>query len=168
VSAANTVGAAIDATAAALRAAYGEPANWTWGRLHQVQFKESTLGSSGILPLEWYFDPPAIPVAGVDGAIDNNYYQVSRAYPDPNDPDYKPLGLTEIFGVTNGPSYRLTVDMSDLNGARIIITTGQSGNPFAPHYGDMIPMWASGQTIELPFSPENIAAGAVQTLTLTP
>ncbi len=168
INAATTAGAAIDATAAALRKAYGDPANWTWGRLHTVQFKEGTLGSSGILPLEWYFDPAAIPVAGADGAIDNNYYRVSRAYPDPNDPDYVPLGITEVFGVTNGPSYRLTVDMNDLDGAQTVITTGQSGNPFDPHYGDMIGLWARGDTVPLPFSPSSVAASAVQTLTLSP
>ena len=168
VNAATTTGGAIDATAAALRKAYGDPANWTWGRLHQVQFKESTLGSSGILPLEWYFDPPGRPVAGADGAIDNNYYRVSRAYLDPHDSTYVPLGITEVFGVTNGPSYRLTVDMNDLDGARIVITTGQSGNPFDAHYGDMIGLWATGDTVPLPFSPSNVAASAVQTLTLTP
>ncbi|HUG29785.1 MAG TPA: penicillin acylase family protein [Candidatus Limnocylindria bacterium] len=168
VNAADIVGAAIDETAAELRKAYGEPASWTWGRLHQVQFKESTLGSSGILPLELYLDPPARPVPGVDGAVNNNYYRVSRAYPDPADPDYVPLGLDELFRVTNGPSYRLAVDMGDLDGARIMITTGQSGNPFDPHYGDLIPLWAAGETVPLPFSAGNVAAGAFQTLTLTP
>lgn len=168
VDASATVGAAIDTTAAALRKAHGDPANWTWGALHKVQFKEGTLGSSGILPLELYFDPAARPVAGADGAIDNNYARISRAYPDPEDPDYVPLGITEIFGVTNGPSYRLTVDMNDLDGARIIITTGQSGNPFDQHYGDLIPLWIAGETIPLPFSASNVAASAVQTLTLSP
>jgi penicillin amidase len=168
INAATTAGAAIDTTAAELRKAYGDPATWTWGRLHQVQFKESTLGSSGIAPLEWYFDPAARPVAGADGAIDNNYYRVSRAYPDPTDPDYVPLKLTEVFGVTNGPSYRLTVDMGDLEGARIMITTGQSGNPFDQHYGDLIPAWIAGETVPLPFSPENVLASTVKTLTLSP
>lgn len=168
INAATTAGEAIDATAAALRKAYGDPANWTWGALHKVQFKEATLGSSGILPLEWYFDPPAQPVAGADGAIDNNYYQVSRAYPNPNDPGYVPLGITDVFGVTNGPSYRFTIDMNDLDGARIVITTGQSGNPFDAHYGDLIGTWIAGDTVPLPFSPGNVAASATQTLTLSP
>ncbi len=162
------VPAAIDATAAQLRSAYGDPANWTWGRLHQVTFRESTLGSSGIPPLEWYFNPPGRPVAGADGAIDNNYYRVVRAYPDPNDPSFVPLGIKDLFGVTNGPSLRLTIDMSDIDAARIIITTGQSGNPFDPHYGDLIPLWARGETLPLPFSPGNVAAATVQTLTLSP
>jgi penicillin amidase len=161
-------GSAIDAAAADLKQALGDPASWHWGTLHQVTFKEGTLGSSGILPLELYFNPSARAVAGADGTIDNNYYQVSRAYPNPDDSDEKPLGLGQLFSVTNGPSLRFVVDMSDLDAARIVITTGQSGNAFAAHYGDLIPLWATGQTVPLPFSSANITASAIETLTLSP
>ena len=51
---ATVTAAAIDATAAQLRAAYGDPANWTWGKIHTVQFKESTLGTSVVFG--WYFN----------------------------------------------------------------------------------------------------------------
>ena len=162
------VSEAIDGAALELRKAHGDPVNWHWGTLHQVTFKEGTLGSSGILPLELYFDPSGIAVAGADGVINNNYYEISRAYPNPDDPNQRPLGLGEVFAVTNGPSLRFVVDMSDLDGARIVITTGQSGNPFAAHYGDMIPAWATGQSVALPFSSRNVAASAVETLTLSP
>jgi len=165
---AELTGTAIDQVAADLRAAYGDPANWTWGRLHTVTFREGTLGSSGILPLEWYFDAAPRQVAGADGAIDNNYYRLSRAYPDPEDPASVGLGIKDVFSVTNGPSYRFTIDMSDLDGARIIITTGQSGNPFDTHYGDLIDRWAIGDTVPLPFSAGNVAATGTQTLTLSP
>lgn len=158
----------IDQTAASLRQKYGDPGSWAWGRLHQVQFREATLGASGIPPLEWYFDSGSRPVAGADGAVQNNYYRVRRAYPDPERPDAKPPSNVEVFGVTNGPSYRFTIDMADIDGARIIITTGQSGNPGDPHYGDLIPLWADGQTIPLPFSVGTVQASAAQTLTLTP
>jgi penicillin amidase len=168
LSAAELAGKAIDGVAADMRKAFGAPANWTWGKLHTVAFKEQTLGSSGIAPLEWYFDASARAVAGADGAIQNNYYQVSRAYPDPNDATYVPLGVADLFSVTNGPSYRLAIDLNDLDGATIVITTGQSGNPFDTHYGDMIPLWATGGTVPLPFSPGNVAANAAQTLTLSP
>jgi penicillin amidase len=163
---AKVAAAAVDATAAQLRAAFGDPANWTWGKIHTVQFKESTLGSSPLFG--WYFNSAALPVAGADGAIDNTYYQVSRGYLDPNDSSYVPLGIADLYGVTNGPSYRFTVDMSDLDGARIVITTGQSGNPFDTHYGDLVQTWIAGGTVPLPFSPGNVAASAAQTLTLSP
>jgi penicillin amidase len=166
--AAQIVAGVLDATGAAMRRDYGDPAGWTWGAMHTVRFQEATLGSSGILPLEWYFNPAGRPVSGADGAVDNNYYRVSGVYPDPDDPDSVPLSNTRTFAVTNGPSYRLTVDMGDLDGARIVITTGQSGNAFDRHYGDMIQPWVDGQTFPLAFSPTNIAGSTVETLTLTP
>jgi penicillin G amidase len=162
------VAEAIDATGAALRAAFGEPENWTWGNLHQVTFRESTLGSSGLLPLELYFNAQPRAAAGADGAINNNYWQSWRAYPDPDDPASKGVGVDELFDVAGGPSYRLLIDMSDLNGARIVITTGQSGNAFDPHSIDQIPLLLEGESVGLPFSEANILANAAQTLTLTP
>ena len=133
-----------------------------------MDFKEGSLGLSGIGPLEWYFNSGARQVAGADGAVNNNYYQTWRAFPDPEDPDYVPAGLDSLFDVSNGPSYRLTIDMSAIDEARIVITTGQSGNPFDRHYGDLIDDWATGGTVPLPFSWDAIEASAASTLTLTP
>ena len=74
--------------------------------------REATLGSSGIGPLEWYFDKGPFPAPGAAGAVNNTYYRPSRAYPDPDDPTYKPVGIDGVFAVTNLPSYRLTIDMA--------------------------------------------------------
>jgi penicillin amidase len=87
---------------------------------------------------------------------------------DGRDPHYVPVGIDHAFDMTNMPSYRLTIDMRDLDGARLIITTGQSGNPFDRHYNDQIGPWIEGQTVALPFTPAAIAARAASTLTLTP
>ena len=166
--AAQLVNAALDRGGAELRAALGDQSRWTWGRLHTVAFREGTLGSAGIGLLEWYFNSAPRPVAGASGAIDNTYYRERRAYPDPYDATYIPVGIKGVFDVTNGPSYRLTVDMADLDAARIVITTGQSGNPFDRHYGDLIGDWATGGTLPLPFSATAISHATVSTLTLSP
>jgi len=162
------IAAALDKAGGDLRAAFGDSASWSWGRLHTVTFREGTLGSSGIGPLEWYFDAQTIPVNGASGAIDNTYYQERNAYADPTDPEYVPVGLDHVFDVTNGPSYRLAVDMAALDAATIVITTGQSGNPLDRHYADLIAKWASGATIPLPFSRSAIDGSTVATLTLAP
>jgi penicillin amidase len=164
----DVISRAFDATAANLREAVGEPSRWTWGRLHTVDFREQSLGLSGIGPLEWYFNSGPRQVAGADGAIFNNYYQPWRAFDDPYDAEDVPVGLDAVFRVTNGPSYRLTIDMSAIDDARIVVTTGQSGNPFDRHYGDLIDDWASGDTVPLPFSWDAIEASAASTLTLEP
>ena len=137
----------------------GEPDRWTWGRLHTATFKEQTLGESGIGPLEWYFNDGPFPVAGRGRRADaTSVLPLRRAYPDPHDPDVVPVGIDGVFDVTNLPSYRLRIDMSDLDGARIIITTGQSGNPFDRHYSDMIDAVADRRdACRFPFTPAAIA-----------
>jgi penicillin amidase len=79
-----------------------------------------------------------------------------------------PAGLLGIFEITNLPSYRLTIDMSDLDGARIVQTTGQSGNPFDSHYGDLIDEWLSGGSVALPFTTKAVDAAETQRVTLSP
>lgn len=159
---------AMDEAGAELRDAIGSPDRWSWGHLHTATFREATLGQSGIGALEWYFNDGPHAVPGTAGAINNTYFRFSTAYPDPDDPEFQPVDIGHVFDVTNLPSYRLTIDMSDLDGARIVITTGQAGNPFDRHYNDQIDPWRSGGTVPLPFTAEAIAAAAVSTLTLTP
>ena len=138
------------------------------GALHQATFREQTLGTSGIGPLDWYLDRGPVEVPGAAGAVLNTYYDLRRAYPDPDDPSNKPLGIDKVFGVSVLPSYRLTIDMSDLDGARIIQTTGQSGNPFDGHYGDLIDTWRNGETVPLPFSAKAVDKAAAATVTFEP
>ena len=111
---------------AELRAAPGDPDGWTWGRLHTATFREPTIGSSGIGPLEWYFNAGPVPVDGADGAIDNLYYRLGRGYPDPDDPTVVPVGIDELFAVTTLPSYRL-VSTCPISTAR-----GSSSRPDSP------------------------------------
>jgi penicillin amidase len=167
-SAAEVVLAAMDTAGAELRAALGDPGSWTWGRLHTATFREQTIGVSGIGPLEWYMNAGPVAVPGAAGAVNNTYYRLSRAYPDPLDPEFVPLGIDGVFTVTNMPSMRFLIDMSDLDGARIVAPPGQAGNPFEGHYADQIAPWRDGATLSLPFSREAIDAATVSTLTLTP
>jgi len=159
---------ALDEAGGELRAAFGEPASWRWGALHQATFREGTLGTSGIGPLDWYLDRGPVEVAGAAGAVLNTHYDLGKAYPDPDDPTFKPLGIDKVFGVTVLPSYRLTIDMSDLDGARIVQTTGQSGNPFDGHYGDLIDTWRTGDTVPLLFSAKAVEKSAAATVTFEP
>jgi penicillin amidase len=167
---ANILAEALDGAGAALHSSLGaDTTTWTWGRIHTTTFREVTLGESGIGPLEWYFDKGPYAVAGAAGAVDATYYQFSVAYDDPYDPTVKAAtDLRSIFEMTNMPSYRLDVDMGRLDDARIVITTGQSGNPSDPHYGDLIDDWLNGTQVPLPFTSKAQQAATVATLTLTP
>ena len=167
-SAPDVIVAALDAAGADLRGAYGDPKDWTWGRVHEATFREQTLGVSGIGPIEWYFNKGPVQVGGASGAVDNTYYRPDRTYPDPYDPDYVPVGMGELFDVTNLPSYRLLVDMAEIDAARIVQTTGQSGNPFDSHYGDLIDEWAEGRTVPLYFTEQAVELTSTKRLTLVP
>jgi penicillin amidase len=164
----DVLGTALDAAGSALRAELGDPDGWTWGREHTITFQEATLGQGGLGPVNWYLNRGSYPVAGAAGAVDNTYYRFEAAYFDPDDPAYRPGGLRTVFDVTNGPSYRLAIDMGDLDGAGIVTTTGQSGNPFDRHYGDLIDSWLAGRLIPLSFSSAALNATATSTLSLTP
>ena len=159
---------ALDAAGSELRAALGNPSRWAWGRLHRTTFQERTLGQSGIWPLEAYFDMGPYGAPGTSDAVNNITTSVGAWYPDPKDPDAKPGTLFDAFAASTIPSYRLAIDMGDLDGARIVQTTGQSGNPLDRHYGDLIDDWLAGRTLPLPFTPDAVRREATATLTLAP
>jgi penicillin amidase len=127
------------------------------GPVHEATFREPTLGTSGIGPLEWYFNKgPSRCVRG--RCVAQHLLPARPTYPDPYDPSFQPVGFKSLFDVTNLPSYRLLVDLGDLDGARIVQTTGQSGVPFDGHYGDLIDEWATGQTVPLFFTEQAVDA----------
>jgi acyl-homoserine lactone acylase PvdQ len=107
-------------------------------------------------------------VGGAAGAIQNTTYRPSRGYRDPYDPDVEPVGIDGLFAVDVLPSYRLAIDLSELDEARIVQTTGQSGNPLDGHYGDLIELWRDGRSVTVPFSRSRVDAAAASTLVLTP
>jgi len=167
---AQVIGKALDQAGADLRATLGDPAGWSWGGLHTVAFQEQTLGTSGIGPLEWLFDKGPYPDGGSVYAVDQQYFDLSAAYPDPyaSDPASSGGTFADVFAVKGGPSYRLVVEPQQFDGATIIDTTGQSGVPLDGHYGDLIDSYLAGKTVPLPFSKAAVDAATTQILTLTP
>ena len=51
------------------------------------------------------------------------------------------------------PSWRVVVDLADLDGSLAVLTTGQSGNPASPHWNDQSDLWASGEAPGVPLLP---------------
>jgi penicillin amidase len=160
--------ASLDRAGADLRAELGDDIRWTWGRVHTTTFREQTLGASGIAPLEWYFDLGPVAVPGTQDAPNNNGMSFGAWYPDPDDPSAEPGTLRDAFQAHNGPSYRLAIDLGRLDEATIVTTTGQAGNPFDRHYGDLVDDWLAGRSVPLPFTAAAVEAAAVSELTLTP
>jgi penicillin amidase len=124
---------------------------WSWGALHRLELRSSTLGESGIGIVEHLFNRGGWKLAG-GGAI----------------PDATGWDAREGYDVTTAPSMRMVVPMDDLDGARWINLTGVSGHAFNPHYVDQTDLWARGDTLPWVFSADAVEAAADDTLTLKP
>jgi penicillin amidase len=67
-----------------------------------------------------------------------------------------------------GPSQRFTMDWSAPDASTENIVLGQSGNPMSPFFRDQWPVWFSGKTFPMPFSPAAVASQTTHTLQLEP
>jgi penicillin amidase len=128
-----------------------DPAGWSWGRLHTLELTSPTFGDSGIAPLEMLFNRGPVETSGGEAHVNATSWV---AY--------------DGFDVTLGPSMRMVVDLSHLNGSRWVNLTGQSGHVFNSHYWDQTPLWATGQTLPWAFTADAVAAAGDQVLTLNP
>jgi penicillin amidase len=128
-----------------------DTSRWRWGDLHTATFVNQSLGKSGIRPIEMIFNRGPVEVDGTMAAINNTGYN-------PNDP----------YAVVTVPSYRQVIDLADFSRSVSMHTTGQSGHPFNPHYGDMIDSWRNIQYHPMLWARPQIEASAEAHLTLMP
>jgi penicillin amidase len=124
---------------------------WRWAEIHTAEFRNQTLGESGIGIIEDLFNRG--PVA-VDGGLE----QVLSADWD----------LAEPYEVSHLSSMRQIIDLADLGASRMMHTTGQSGHPFHRHYDDMIEPWADVRYHDHLFSRKAVEDAAAQRLVLEP
>jgi len=105
-------------------------ATWQWGKLHTVAFPHP-IGE--VLPMIFNLGP--FPNSGSFFTVDNG-----------------PFDPTQPYAQTSHPSMRMVVDLSDLEATRVVYATGQSGQPFAPHWGDLTSLWLNGGYVTLRFA----------------
>jgi penicillin amidase len=124
---------------------------WQWGTLHSKTFVHNPLGQSGIWLLERIVNAGPVPARG-------GPYTVNAASFSFDDP----------YVMRSGASYRQILDLSDWDASRFQHTTGQSGQPFHPHYADMIAPWQAVNHQPMHFSRAAVEANAAATLRLVP
>ena len=122
---------------------------WTWGRLHTTTFKHNVFGD--ISPLNRFFNVEAGPTPG-----------------DNQTPNANSFAFGDSFAVRGGPGYRELFDVGNWDASRVVITVGQSGHVFHPHYGDFAPMWLTMEYAPLPWTREAVEAAATKRLELRP
>ena len=72
------------------------------------------------------------------------------------------------FVQTNGPSFRVVVDVGNWDNSRAINLPGQSGDPDSPHYRDLAPLWLKGAYFPLLYSRKAVEAATETKLHLVP
>jgi penicillin amidase len=72
------------------------------------------------------------------------------------------------FGISQGASFRMVVDVGEWDNSVVINTPGQSGEVASPHYGDMFPLWAAGEYVPMLWSRGAVEAAAERVFALTP
>jgi penicillin amidase len=133
-----------------LRREVGEdPATWAWGRVRPLVLPHA-LGQAGTLSRVFNLGPVEL---GGDS------HTVTQCAALPEDPLGPPSAI---------PSLRMAIPLGDPEGARFSLPGGQSGNPFSPHYDDLLEPWRSGVGVPIPWSEERVREAAVTELRLRP
>jgi penicillin amidase len=110
-----------------LKASFGEDLEfWQWGKIHNLSLNHS-LGRIKLLSPLLRIGPFASPGDGT--TINMGFYRHSNPY-----------------SHTVGASLRFVIDVGGWQ-SNFILTSGQSGHPCSPHYGDQTPLWRTGRYI---------------------
>jgi penicillin amidase len=113
---------------------------WTWGRLHQMQFKHVLSGRGQLGEL---LDPRGAGVRGDMVTVCNT-------------------GSGPQWAATSGAGYRLIADLSVQPPVlQAIDAQSQSGHPGSPHYCDQFPTWLAGGYHEIPLDKASAQRSAV-------
>jgi penicillin amidase len=143
-SCAEALARALEAALDDLTERYGaDMEQWRWGHAHEAAFTNQIF--SRVPVLRGLFRTRI----AADGGDDTINLAGSRN-----------SDKSEPFTDIHGPTLRMIVDLSNIAATRFMIAPGQSGNPFSPHYSDLMASWrevayltldggAEGGTLEL-------------------
>jgi len=130
---------------------FGEDsAQWTWDKVHTLEHGHP-MGQ--VESLRAYFNVGPFPVNGSREVINNLGFGYSE------DGFYK---------VGSGPSTRRVIDFSDVENSLSILPTGQSGNPFSPHYKDQAEMFVNCEFRKMMMNKEEIESTSKSLLIFIP
>ena len=122
-----------------LKAEFGESSSqWTWDKVHTLEHGHP-IGQVDMF--RSFFNVGPFPVDGTREVINNMFFP------------YTADGQNKV---SSGPSTRRIVDFSDIENSVSILPTGQSGNPFSPHYKDQAELFIQGKFRKMMMNKEEI------------
>ncbi len=136
-----------------LRATYGSaPSRWAWGTLRTLVLHHPLSRKPGLIgkALARVFNLGPIPCGGDADVVNQGAV----------------LPLDPLAPADNIPSLRMVIDVGAWHNSRFVLPGGQSGNPMSPHYADLFALWRRGEGVPIAFTPEEVTAASVETLTL--
>jgi penicillin amidase len=142
--------ALIDARDELTRLRSRDPHKWQWGSLHTLGLDNQTLGDDSS-PVAFLFNRGGYALSGGPSVVNATSWDAAEGY--------------EASFV---PSMRMIIPLDDLDAARWINLTGESGHAFNSHYTDQTQLWLRGETLPWPFSRDAVDDAGEHTLTLTP
>ncbi len=146
------LGRALDEALALLVKRNGaDMSQWRWGEEHVSLLQHQVFKQ---VPLLDRLSDLSVPSGG-------GFYTLDRGggFEEPKD---KP------FARTHGAGYRAIYDLSDPANSRFMITTGQSGHIFSPHYRDLVPLWNDVRSITITGSEADLQKAGARELTFKP
>jgi len=145
------IGAALKAALADLDRRYGtDRTRWRWGAAHFAYGEHRAFGTV----------PGIGALFNVEAPSPGGNYTLNRGETD--------FREEPPFANRSASSYRAIYDLADLDRSLFIHTTGQSGNPFSPHYRSFAERWSKVEYIEIATKREAIAKAAIGTWRLAP
>jgi penicillin amidase len=124
-------------------------AEWQWGKAHRIM-PPHPFGSQPLIG-----GPFSLSAQGMPGDFSTVAVSGFVLF-DPN------------FVVDLHQSYRMIIDAGDWSNSRALYTTGQSGQPFSRHWGDMYEKWVRFEYNPLLYAQDRISAQQSGVLTLRP
>ncbi|WP_342359138.1 penicillin acylase family protein [Terrarubrum flagellatum] len=114
-------------------------ASWSWGRLHHGGFSHPLAAVAGEARAR-VPDVGPLPMGGSGQTVKLASYRGSD------------------FRVMHGASFRMIVDLADLDRSQCVNAPGQSGDPRSRHYDKLAPVWAASDYAPMLYSPAAIDA----------
>jgi len=148
---ASRVRLALHDAVAELSAAYGsDPARWRWGEAHKATHRAQPFGEFPVIG-GWF---------NREVELDGGAFTLLRA-------DHS-MRSERPYAAIHGAGFRGIYDLANPDNSLYMISTGQSGNLFSPHYDDLIGLWARGDYIAIPTERGAVEQTAVNRLSLQP
>ncbi|KAA0593537.1 penicillin amidase [Azospirillum lipoferum] len=151
-SCADMIGRSLETAVKQLAERHGSsPKSWRWGDDHTVALVHRMLSRVPLIGGK----------ADLSVETDGDFFTVNRGSTTIRDPG-------NPFRHVQGAGFRAVYDLADLDNSRFVIATGQSGNIWSRHWGDLVELWRDGGSLRLAGDRGTLVSAGAEVLTLTP